>query len=126
MTTKKILIIEDEAAILYALKARLTVEGINVITAASAEEAFETLKKEKPEAILLDIILPQMDGLTFLKKIKSDKNFKEIPVIIMSNLNRKDKIERSIKLGAKDYIVKSEFNLETLIIKIKDAIAHVA
>ncbi|MFH1366749.1 MAG: response regulator [Patescibacteria group bacterium] len=126
MNTKKILIIEDEAAILYSLKARLTVEGINTLTASSAEEGFEILKKEKPDVILLDIILPQMDGLSFMKQLKNDKSYQDIPIIIMSNLNKKDKIEKSLKLGAKDYIVKSEFNLESLINKIKDVITHVS
>ncbi|MFA5070112.1 MAG: response regulator [Patescibacteria group bacterium] len=125
MEPKKILIIEDEAALLYAFKARLTVEGLNVLTASTAEEGFEIIKKEKPKLILLDLILPQMDGFSLLKKIKADRNFSQVPVIIISNLSKKENMEKSLNLGAQDYIVKSEFNLDTLIAKVKEVADHV-
>lgn len=124
MPRKKILIIEDEAALLYALKARLTVDGFQVLTALTAEEALEVLEKEKPEIIVLDILLPKMDGFEFLKKVKSDKEKAKIPVIIISNLSKKEDIEKGINLGAKDFLVKTEFNLDTLIEKIKEALSH--
>ena len=125
MKPKKILIIEDEAALLYAFKARLTVEGLNVLTATTAEEGLVIINKEKPKLIILDLILPQMDGFSFLKQLKNDKNYAQIPVIIISNLSKKENMQKSLNLGAQDYIVKSEFNLDALITKIKEVASHV-
>jgi len=124
MKSKKILIVEDEAALLYALKARLTVDGFSISTVDSGEKALEALKKEKPDLIVLDIILPKMDGYDFLKKIKKEKKYKDIPVVIMSNLNKKENIEKGLKLGAKDYLIKTEFKLDDFIKKIKTVIKN--
>ncbi len=122
MERKKILVIEDEAALLYALKARLTVDGFEVWTADSAEQAREILNKSKPDIIVLDILLPKMNGFDFLKNIKNDKSLAEIPVVITSNLSDKKDIEKGLKLGAKDYLVKTKFNLDDFIKKIREII----
>lgn len=124
MERKKILIVEDEAALLYALKARLTVDGYEVLTADSAELGLKIIEQAKPNVIVLDILLPEMNGYDFLKKIKNDERFREIPVIITSNLSAKKEIEKGLKLGAKDYLVKTEFNLDDFIKKITLLVNH--
>ncbi|MDZ7799091.1 MAG: response regulator [Patescibacteria group bacterium] len=124
MKSKKILIIEDEAALLYALKARLTVDGYSITTVDSGEKALEALEKDEPDLIVLDIILPQMSGYDFLKEIKENDKYRDIPVVIMSNLSKKGDIEKGLKLGAKDYLIKTEFNLDDFINKIKKVIKN--
>lgn len=116
---KKILIIEDETALLYALQSQLSVEGYKVLVADDGEEAIQILSKEKPNVIILDIILPKMDGWAVLERIKKSKQTKNIPVIIISNLSDEASHARGIKLGAKDYLAKIDYSIEGLVKRIK-------
>jgi len=118
--SKKILIIEDETALLYALQSQLAVSGYQPLAADDGEKALKILEKEKPNAIILDIILPKMDGWAFLKKIKSGEKTKNIPVIIVSNLSDEASQARGIELGAKDYLVKTNYTISELVDKIKE------
>ncbi|PIR81102.1 response regulator [Candidatus Kuenenbacteria bacterium CG10_big_fil_rev_8_21_14_0_10_39_14] len=117
--SKKILIVEDETALLYALQNQLSVEGYQTLAADNGEKALQILEREKPNAILLDIILPKMDGWTFLQKIKSNEKIKDIPVIIVSNLFDEASQAHGIELGAKDYLVKTNYTTAELVDKIK-------
>ncbi|NCP17101.1 response regulator [Candidatus Kuenenbacteria bacterium CG_4_9_14_3_um_filter_39_14] len=117
--SKKILIVEDETALLYALQNQLSVEGYQTLAADNGEKALQILEREKPNAILLDIILPKMDGWTFLQKIKSNEKTKDIPVIIVSNLSDEASQAHGIELGAKDYLVKTNYTTAELVDKIK-------
>ncbi len=117
---KKILIIEDETALLYALQSQLATEGYEVLTADDGEKALKILEKNKPEAIVLDIVLPKLNGWELLKKIKSDEEKKDIPVIIISNLSDDASRQRGIELGAKDYLPKINYSLAELVNKIKE------
>ncbi|PIP75417.1 response regulator [Candidatus Kuenenbacteria bacterium CG22_combo_CG10-13_8_21_14_all_39_9] len=117
--SKKILIVEDETALLYALQNQLSVEGYQTLAADNGEKALQILEREKPNAILLDIILPKMDGWTFLQKIKSNEKTKDIPVIIVSNLFDEASQAHGIELGVKDYLVKTNYTTAELVDKIK-------
>jgi len=117
--SKKILIVEDETALLYALQNQLSVEGYQTLATDNGEKALQILEREKPNAILLDIILPKMDGWTFLQKIKSNEKTKDIPVIIVSNLSDEASQAHGIELGAKDYLVKTNYTTAELVDKIK-------
>ncbi|MFH1597737.1 MAG: response regulator [Patescibacteria group bacterium] len=124
MTTakKKILIVEDETAFLYAMQSKLSLKGYEVITATLAEDGLSILAKEKVDLIILDVILPKMDGFDFLREIKSKKETQAIPVVIASNISSKQNIDSGIELGAKDYLVKSEYNLDGIVSKIEELI----
>lgn len=120
-TKQKILIVEDETALLYALQAELAGGGYQTVSAMSGDEGLERIKKNRFAAIILDLVLPgKIDGFEFLKRIKTDKKTKDIPVIIISNLGEKENIERAKKLEAKDYLVKTEYSLEEILKKIKN------
>jgi len=119
MNSKKILIVEDETSLLYALQSQLSVEGFKTITAADGESALSLVLKEKPDIIVLDIILPKMDGWALLKKIKSSKTTKGIPVIIISNISDDDSRLKGLELGAKDYLAKVDYSVADLVKKIK-------
>jgi len=117
---KKILIVEDETALLYALQSQLSTEGYHVFVADDGEKALKVLDEHKPDAIILDIILPKLNGWEFLKKVKANSETKDIPVIIISNLSDDASRQRGIELGAKDYLPKINYSIAKLIDKIKE------
>ncbi len=119
---KKILVVEDEATLQKALNDVLSQEGYNVLSAIDGMRGLEMITQEKPDLILLDIILPKMDGFEILKKIKEDKDTAEIPVIILTNLSDLENIQKALDLGATTYLVKADFHLEDVLKKVKEAL----
>jgi DNA-binding response OmpR family regulator len=115
----KILIVEDDKFLRLLLERKLKNENFEVVVAEDGEEALEKIVTEKPDLILLDIILPKKSGFAVLEEINKDENLKRIPVFIISNLGQPEDIERGKNLGAKEYFVKAGLSLEELIKKIK-------
>ena len=126
MQKKKILLIEDDRFMTNLITMRFKKDGIALDWAENAEVGLAKIKTEKPALILLDIILPGMDGFEFLKKIKADKETASIPVIIISNLGQKVEIEQGMKLGAKDYLIKATHDLSDIIQKVNQALKEEA
>ncbi len=118
MTTnkKKILIIEDEEILLNILSKRIKDENFTVFTAKDGEKGLDRIKKDKPDLILLDMLLPKVDGFGVLEKMKKDNI--NIPVIIISNSGQPIDIDRAIELGACDYLIKAKFEIDEIIEKI--------
>jgi len=121
---KKILFIEDEFKLQKTMGKFLEEEGYKVIRALDGEVGLRLAKKEKPDLILLDLILPKMDGFEVLKNLKEDKETKDIPVIILTNLESPEDIEKCLSLGATTYLVKSDQNLEDVLSKIKNTLGE--
>ncbi len=119
---KKILIIEDESALQKTFSDLLGGEGYKVISALDGEVGLETAKKEKPDLILLDLILPKINGFGVLKRLKADDTTKNIPVIVLTNLEGVEDVNKAIELGIKTYLVKGQYSLEDIVTKIKDCI----
>lgn len=119
---KKILFIEDEAALQEAFGGFLSQAGYKVISALDGEIGSRLAKKEKPDLILLDLILPKMNGFEVLKEIKGNDGTRNIPVIVLTNMEDIDDINKAIDLGAKTYLVKTEYELKEVIDKIKKII----
>ena len=115
----KILIIEDDKFLRELIAQKLQKEGFLITEAIDGEEGLKKIKEEKSELILLDLILPGIDGFEVLEKIKSDDAISKIPVIILSNLGQKDDVEKGLKLGAIDYLIKAHFTPREIIEKIK-------
>lgn len=116
---KKILIIEDDKFLRELIGQKLLKEGYDIVEAVDGEKGIKTVKDEKPDLILLDLILPGMDGFEVLTKIKEDAEISQTPVIILSNLGQKDDIEKGLKMGAVDYLIKAHFTPGEIIDKIK-------
>ena len=116
---KKILIIEDDKFLRELIGQKLLKEGYDIVEAVDGEKGIKTIKDEKPDLVLLDLILPGMDGFEVLTKIKEDAGIAQIPVIILSNLGQKDDIEKGLKMGAVDYLIKAHFTPGEIIDKIK-------
>lgn len=116
----KILIVEDEEFLVQALKDNLEAGRCAVDTAVNGEEAIERIKKQKPNLILLDLLMPKRDGFYVLEEVKKNPEWKLIPVIVLSNLGGDAEIKRALELGADDYFVKSQHPIEEVIEKVKE------
>lgn len=116
---KSILVIEDEPALQEAIKMKLEKDGVRVIAFSTAEEGAEFLKKEKPDLVWLDILLPGMNGLEFLKVIREDYNLKNLPVVVVSVSSSQEKMKRAFELNIADFIVKSEGDLNSIVKRVE-------
>ena len=116
---KKILIIEDDKFLRELITQKLIKEGYNIVEAVDGEKGIKSVKDEKPDLVLLDLILPGIDGFEVLAKIKEDPVLSQVPVIILSNLGQKDDIERGLKIGAVDYLIKAHFTPGEIVEKVK-------
>lgn len=116
---KKIVIVEDDTFLAGMYSTRLSTEGYTVLMASDGQAGLDMITKEKPDIILLDIILPEMDGFSVLQKIKSQEAVKNTPVILLTNLGQKADVERGMELGASDYLIKAHFTPSEVVAKIK-------
>lgn len=121
MNKKKptILIIEDEKLVSKAVKGKLEDNNFEVLTAGDGQEGLEIALEKRPDLILLDIVLPVMDGMTVLNKLRDDPRGAKVPVVILSNLSRGTTVEESKKLGVSTYLVKTDWKLQEVIDKVK-------
>ncbi len=119
---KTILIIEDDKFLRELIVRKLFKENYEVSEAVDGEEGIKKIKEEKPDLVLLDLILPGIDGFEVLSKMKEDPALSSIPVVILSNLGQKEDVEKGLKLGAVDYLIKAHFTPGEIIDKIKAAL----
>jgi len=119
---KTILIIEDDKFLRELIAQKLIKEGYEISEAIDGEEGFKKVKEEKPALVLLDLILPEIDGFEVLARMKDDPGLAQIPVIILSNLGQKEDVERCLKLGAVDYLIKAHFTPGEIIEKVKNVL----
>lgn len=118
---KKILIIEDDDFFRGLIGKKLLFEEFDVYMASNGEEGLAKIKEQKPELVLLDMLLPSMDGFEVLAKIKEDPALAATAVIIASNLVEKEDVDRALKMGAIDYMIKSQYTPEMIVEKVKKA-----
>lgn len=119
---KTILIIEDDQFLRELIARKIIGEGFGVLEAASGEQGIEKTKQEKPDLILLDLMLPGIGGFEVLKKIKEDKNSNSIPIIILSNLAEPEEMEKGLKMGAVDFLIKAHLTPREIIDKVKSVL----
>ncbi len=117
--SKKILLIEDEGALQKSLGDTFRGDGFEVLSALDGATGERLAKTEKPDLIILDLVLPQKDGLDVFQTIKDDPMTKNIPVVILTNLERIEHVEKVLEMGAKTYLVKSNYTLKEILEKIK-------
>lgn len=118
--TKKILIVEDELSLRSVLAEKLRLESFEVLEAKNGEEGLEISISQKPELILLDIVMPKMDGITMLEKLREDSWGKKVPVIILTNLSSGSEMSKSAENRVSSYLVKTDWKLEDVVKKIKE------
>ncbi len=115
---KKILLVEDEDLIIKILEKKLSEKGYEVLLSRNGKEGLEAMKKEKPDLVLMDIVMPKLNGLETMEAMNNDPELKELPVIIISNSGEPVEIERVKELGAKDWLIKTEFDPQEIIEKV--------
>jgi len=116
----KILLIEDDKTLVEMYSLKFNEKGFNLITAPDGLTGLELAKQKSPKTILLDIMMPKMDGFAVLTELKSNPKTKNIPVIMLSNLGQKSDIKKGKDLGAKDYIVKASMTPTQVVEKVKE------
>jgi len=117
---KKVLFIEDEQALQGAVKTFLESNGFSVFSAFDGEMGIALARSEKPDLILLDLILPKVNGFEVLDILLKEETTNKIPVIVLTNLEGSADVEKALSLGARTYLVKSNYNLEDILSKVKN------
>lgn len=120
MSQQKILLVEDENILASTLNSNLISAGFSTIVAKDGEEGLALALSEKPDLILLDIVLPKMDGITLLKKLREDAWGKSVPVIVLSNLGAVGSVAESVVSGVQDYLVKVDWKIEDVIKRVRE------
>lgn len=118
----KILLVEDDSFLIGIYLSKFELEGFEITPAPNGEEGLKLAKCEKPDVVLLDILLPGKDGFWVLQELKKDPITKNIPVIMMTNLSEEENVKKAFDLGAADYLVKSNFLPVEVIDKVKKAV----
>ena len=115
----KVLIVDDDAFLSGIYATKLEREGFQVVSARDGEEGLKAAMREKPDLILLDVLMPKLDGFEVLKRLKAEADFKATPVIMLTNLGQKEDIEKGLADGAVDYLIKAHFVPAEAVDKIK-------
>ncbi|MFA5248358.1 MAG: response regulator [Patescibacteria group bacterium] len=125
MTDKiKVLLVEDDLMIIKMYERKFDMENFKLTIALNGKEAMKILKKDCPNIVLLDIMMPKMNGLEVLKEIKADSLLRDIPVVMLTNLgDRSEDVEKCKELGAEDYWVKANTSLEEILQGIKNILS---
>jgi len=116
---KKILLIEDDPFLAEIYTTKFAESGFEIESAQSGDQALSSIKENKPDLILLDVVMPKMDGFEFIREAREGLGLKEIPIIFLTNLGQKEDVEKGLKLGAVDYLVKAHFTPSEIVGRVK-------
>ncbi len=119
---KKILLIEDEELIITLLQRKLEKEGYKVSVARNGVEGMEKMREDKPDLILLDIVMPRMGGFEVMGEMRKEKELRVIPIIIISNSGQPVELDRAKKMGVRDWLIKTEFDPKEVLSKVRKQI----
>lgn len=115
-----ILIVEDEEFLVRALRDNFEAEGAQIAVASNGDDAMKLITQDRPDIILLDLLMPKRDGFYVLEELKKNPEWTLIPVIVLSNLGGDSEIKRALELGADDYFVKSQHPIEEVLEKVNE------
>lgn len=119
---KSILLVEDDPFLIDIYSQKLTKAGFKVEVAKNGKSALESLQKRKPQLVILDIVLPGIEGWEVLRKIKKDRSLANLKVVVLSNLGQKEEVEKGLKLGAVKYLIKAHYTPSEVVREIKKVI----
>lgn len=120
--TYKVVLVEDEKMLADMYATKFMMEGFETSKAYDGAAGLELAKKVKPDIILLDVIMPKLDGFAVLKQLKEDDSVSDIPVILLTNLGQDEDIKKGKQLGAADYFVKANHTPAEVVMKIRDVL----
>ena len=119
---KRIVLVEDEKVLADLLKKKLQEAGYDTTLVMNGADGLRAIQEIRPDLVLLDIVLPQMDGFAIMEELNKDQEVQKIPVIIVSNSGQPVEIERVKALGAKDWLIKTEFDPKEVVVKVQKQI----
>lgn len=114
-----VFLVEDDEFLVGIYQKKFEMEGFKVSVAMNGERALSDIKKKKPDIVLLDVLLPKLDGFAVLEKLKEDATTKDIPVVLLTNLGQKDDVDKGLRAGALDYLIKAHFKPSEIVDKVK-------
>lgn len=120
---KHILIVEDDEYLANAYRLKVEKEGYRVTLAGDGEQALRALQASKPDLIILDLVMPNMDGFTVLEHIRAHREWKNLQIVVMSNLGQDEDISRAKQYGVEHYLVKSDIRLKDLLVMVSKLLA---
>lgn len=120
----KILIVEDDEFLVNIYQTKFEIEGFKVFLAKDGEQALKVAKSKLPDIMLLDILLPKLDGFAVLEELKKDPATKNIPVILLTNLGQKEDVQKGLNLGAADYLIKAHFKPSETVDKVRKVLSE--
>lgn len=120
---KTVMVAEDDKFLMKVYKVKLNKAGYNVVTATNGEAALELAVAEKPDIILLDIVMPKKSGLEVLEELRANPDFQKTPIVLLSNLSQEVDIDKATALGANGYLVKSNVQFKEVITTIEEHLA---
>ncbi len=116
---KIVFLAEDDLFLSDMYRTKFKLSGYDMPHAENGEEALKLLREQKPDIMLLDIVMPKKNGFDVLKEVKEDKDLKDIPVIMLTNLSQKDDVDKGLELGAVDYIIKAHSTPAEVVAKVE-------
>ncbi|MCK9578925.1 MAG: response regulator [Methanoregula sp.] len=119
----KILLVEDDNFLLGMYADKFRAEGFEAHIADNGAKGLRLAKEKSPDVILLDVMLPKMDGFEMLRELQKDAATKNIPVILLTNLSQKDEVKKGLMLGAKDFLIKAHFMPQEVVEKVKTVLS---
>ncbi|OGZ31341.1 MAG: hypothetical protein A2931_03150 [Candidatus Niyogibacteria bacterium RIFCSPLOWO2_01_FULL_45_48] len=117
--SKKIVILEDDLALVTSLSRALESDGFEIYSAVDGETGLRTIAEKKPDLVILDIILPRKSGFEVMEALSADKELSKIPVMVLTNLESSQDVNRMMELGAKSFLVKTNYSLDEVLVKVK-------
>lgn len=120
---QSILLVEDDNLMIRLYQEKFSQDGFEVDVALNGEEGLAKLKEKKPILVLLDVMMPKMDGFEMLKRIKADPETKSVPVILLTNLSGEEDAKKGLELGAVAYLIKSDYTPDEIVAKVKEIMA---
>lgn len=118
----RVLLVEDDVFLAGIYQKKFEMDGYKITVADNGESALVEVKKKKPDIVLLDILLPKLDGFAVLDRLKADPETKDIPIILLTNLGQKDDVQKGLEAGAVDYLIKAHFKPSEVVQKVKDVL----
>ncbi len=115
----KVLLVEDDPFLVDIYVTKLKEQGYSAVQVTDGEKVLEQVRKEKPDLVLLDIVLPHMDGWEILSQLKADNELKNTKVVVLSNLGQKEEVEKGLQLGAERYLIKAHYTPSQVVEEIK-------
>lgn len=122
---KKVCVVDDEDSIRDIYKTALEQSGYDVVTAIDGEDGLKVVRQEKPDVVLIDIMMPKIDGLEMMKTLRSDENFFDIPIIVMTNVDDQKIVKEAGKLNTQFYLVKSLFEPKKVVNIIEEVLHNI-